>query len=105
MREYFELGKCNEGGGVLLLVTKVIERTATALKISARTLKGIGLENQFVDKTGPSRLVTPSKKRKYEKRIIKLDTFQIDAIRRHVYNFLAQKENPTLESLLVSSRD
>lgn len=108
LREYFEKERVN--GGPLISVEKVIERTAEALKLSKTTIVNISKEKYTqVEKqleieatAGPTKLVTPGKKRSRPRTVTKLDTFQEDAIRRHVYAYYHRKEHPTLDKLVVS---
>jgi hypothetical protein len=48
---------------------------------------------------GPSRLVTPGKKRKRVAKVTKLDSFQENGIRQHVYQYFLRREHPTLKKL------
>lgn len=108
VREYFEQERDN--GGPLITINKVIERTAAALKINKSTVVTISKEKcELQEKeegdeivAGPSTLVTPGKKRSRPRTVTKWDTFQEDAIRRHVYAYYQRKEHPTLNKLLVS---
>lgn len=117
LREYFELER--ENGGPLIDVNKVVERTAAALKISTATVTRIRREKEKKEKVAseeeeelestpePSNTVldTPGKTRCYKKQVTDLDSFQQDAIRRHVYGYYGRKEYPTLRKLVTSLRD
>lgn len=52
------------------------------------------------EETGePSKLATPGKKRRIERRVTNLDSFQEDAIRREIYAYYSRKEHPTIKKL------
>lgn len=109
VREYFEL-EC-QNRGPLIHVERVVDRTAAALRIHKNTVYRIGKEKEKKEKendeAGPSQslLETPGKKRNYEKRVTKMDAFQQDAVRRHLYGYYLRKEHPTLNKLLHSLRE
>lgn len=101
VREYFEREK--ENGAPLLPVARAVQRTAEATKINRSTVIGIGKEKYFTEElAGTSRLETPGKNRRRLKPVTELDTFQQDAIRRHIYAYYHRKEHPTLQKLLRS---
>ena len=104
LRDYFEKEK--EHGGPLISVSQVVDRTAAALSISKNTVVTIGKEKfKQSEEAGPSKLETPGKKRRIEKRVTNLDAFAEDGIRRHVYEYHSRKEYPTIKKLLVTLHD
>ena len=102
VREYFDREKANKGP--LIPVNNAIQRTADALKIHKNTVLRVCKEKELkeIQDDSNSQLSTPGKQRKREKTVTKLDTFQEDAIRRHVYQYYIRKEYPTLKKLLSS---
>lgn len=102
---YFEQEKNNRGP--LINVNQVVQRVADACDISPRTVKNIRKEGKAADKTeaGETILVTPGKKRKKSKPVTGIDTFDADAIRRHVYAYFSRKQVPTIPKLLNSLKE
>lgn len=120
VREYFEKEKKN--GGPLISVEKVVDRTAAALGIHRNSVSKIFKEKKTIEESaskvidvtntveesaeitdesnaGPSKLVTPGKKRKRVAKVTKLDSFQENGIRQHVYQYFLRREHPTLKKL------
>ncbi|XP_068085711.1 uncharacterized protein [Anabrus simplex] len=95
---------------------QVVERTSQTLGLSKRTVvqKGVLLQELKEKWTGePSSggnkaesgdlfLSTPGKKRFKPSPVTGIDSFQADAIRRHVYDYYSRKEYPVVAKLLVS---
>lgn len=104
VRAYFEQER--ENGKPLIEVNKVVERTACALNINKNTVVNIGKEKAKKEEegAGPSQalLETPGKSRRRRKTITNLDSFQQDAVRRHVYRYYEKREYPTLAKLYSS---
>lgn len=105
MVRYFEREKAN--GGPLINVNQVVQRVADACNISARTVVNIRKEGKSAEKSanGKPILRTPGKKRNRVKPVTNIDSFDSDAIRRHVYAYFSRKELPTIPKLLKSLRD
>ncbi|CAH4019877.1 unnamed protein product [Pieris brassicae] len=102
LRGYFE--KESRNGGPLLPVTQVRDRVAAALGISAPTVAKITKEafgSSGLEQNKPS---TPKKKRQPFK-VTAVDSFDADAIRRHIYDYYHRKEIPTLKKLVQSLRN
>lgn len=100
VREYFEKEKAN--GGPLISFNKVLERTAAACEVGKNLIVRIGKEKDdlltdFSD-TQP-KFHTPNKKRNIDKKVTKLDSFQENAIRQHIYSYYCRKEHPTINKL------
>ncbi|XP_049835642.1 uncharacterized protein LOC126279521 [Schistocerca gregaria] len=95
----------------------VVERTSKTLGISARTVVSKGVLLQNLEDTEVSRnaselsgsnntfLSTPGKKKKRPSPITGLDSFQADAVRRHVYAYYSRKEYSTVAKLLISLKE
>ncbi|XP_068081862.1 uncharacterized protein [Anabrus simplex] len=95
---------------------QVVERTSQTLGLSKRTVvqKGVLLQELKEKWTGePSSggnraesgdlfLSTPGKKRFKPSPVTGIDSFQADAIRRHVCDYYSRKEYPVVAKLLVS---
>lgn len=104
LRCYFEEERDN--GGPLISVTKVVERVAAALKIGQSSVKKVTREKCPENLHDPtSVLTTPGKLRSRASTKTDIDSFQEDAIRRHVYEYYRRKEFPTRKKLLVSLRE
>lgn len=105
LRSYFEEERRN--GGPLISVSKVIERVAAALKIGKTSVKKITREKCPGDLNEPttSVLSTPGKSRKRMCVKTNFDSFQSEAIRRHIYKYYERKEYPTLKALLASLKE
>lgn len=100
VREYFEKEKAN--GGPLISVNKVLERTAAACEVGKTLIVNVGKEKSNIQSDfteEDAKFLTPGKKRKIDKRVTKLDSFQNDAIRQHIYNYYRRKEHPTINKL------
>jgi ABC-type transport system involved in Fe-S cluster assembly fused permease/ATPase subunit len=98
LREYFVKERNN--GGPLISVDSVCLRVADALGISTRTVNNISKEaciSSSVQTKAKNKIT-----RKRIKPIIDKDSFEIDAIRRHIYNYYSDGEYPSLKKLLVS---
>lgn len=102
VRDYFDREKSNNGP--LLPVGQVVDRTCAALNIGKNTVVKICKEKRRHEESG-SKMVTPRKKRCIAKRVTKLDAFQKDAIRRHVYSYFTRKEYPTIKKCHVTLKE
>lgn len=102
VREYFENEKANNGP--LLPIHQVVKRTCEALKVGKNTVVNISKEKNKCLHSG-SKLKTPSKKVMKPKRVTGVDTFQKDAIRRHIYSYIMRKEYVTLKKLMISLKE
>ena len=116
VREFYERERIfvQEHGHPSIPADKVIERTAATLGLSIRTVIRKGSELQALKDANSSseaaiecetRLSTPGKKRKRAKTITLFDSFQEDAIRRHIYGYYSEKKYPTIPKLLFSLRE
>lgn len=104
VRKYFISEKENKGP--LLPVDKAVDRAAAALCINKNTVVSICKEKtKNINEGRPTKLETPNKKRIIRRRVTRLDTFQQDAIRRHIYSYYSRKEHPTLNKLHVSLKE
>lgn len=105
VREYFE--REAENGGPLLPISRVVARTAAAIKVSEITVMRISKEKYEKEaaEAGPSCLDTPGKKRNIQKRVTNLDPFAQDAIRRHIYSYYHNRKWPTLDRLHTTLRE
>lgn len=105
VRDYFDREKANKGP--LISVNKVIERTSAATKVSKNTVLSVCKEKNIVlgHGEGSTKLSTPGKNRRYEKRVTNLDPFQQDSIRRKIYDFYKRKECPTLNKIAVALKE
>ncbi|CAH0730272.1 unnamed protein product, partial [Brenthis ino] len=90
LRNYFDREAQN--GGPILPITSVVERVADALNIGQRTVRRITKKKYGETGTEENKLHTP-KKRKRAKPVVGIDSFDADAIRRHVYGYYLQKDN------------
>lgn len=99
LHEYFERESRN--GGPLIPVTQIRDRVSAALGITAPTVSKIikeGYGSSGMEQNKPS---TPKKKRQPFK-VTAIDSFDGDAIRRHIYDYYQRKEIPTLHNLVQS---
>lgn len=88
----------------LIPFTQIQQRTAAALGVSKNTVWRVTME-KFNSPEESSKLSTPGKKRSRKSAVTDLDSFQEDAIRRHVYDYYIRREHPTVKKLLVSLRE
>lgn len=95
LREYFEHEDLVNAP--LVPFRKVVERTAFALNIGRRTVDRI--TNEFRS-TGNVR--TPGKNHNKKSPVSEPDSFQLHAIRLHIYNYYRRQEYPTLHKLMTS---
>lgn len=102
LRDFFE--KESRNGGFLIPVTQVRDRVAAALGISAPTVAKITKEAYGSSGIEQNKLSTPKKKRQPRK-VTAIDSFETDAIRRHIYDYYTRKEIPTLKKLVASLRN
>lgn len=102
LRNYFDREAQN--GGPILPITSVVERVADALNIGQRTVRRITKKKYGETGTEENKLHTP-KKRKRAKPVVGIDSFDADAIRRHVYGYYLQKEYPTRKKLVHSLKE
>lgn len=79
--QYFEQEKQNKGP--LLGVSQVLEKGAQALGLGLSTIKRIKKETHLEATRQKPKFSTPGKKR--PDKSMKLDNFDADAIRRHIY--------------------
>ncbi|CAH0730341.1 unnamed protein product, partial [Brenthis ino] len=89
LRNYFDREAQN--GGPILPITSVVERVADALNIGQRTVRRITKKKYGETGTEENKLHTP-KKRKRAKPVVGIDSFDADAIRRHVYGYYTASE-------------
>lgn len=95
VRQYFER-QCGS-------VTKSIELTAEATKISTATVYRIKKEKIQHSADNPGKLLsTPDKKRVKKSPVTNIDSFDKTAIRNHIYSYYMRKEHPTMAKLLKS---
>lgn len=97
VRNFFEEEK--ENGGSLIPVRCVLRRTAKACGVSVSTVSKIAKEST------KGILTSPGKHRTRDKPVTNLDDFAKSAIRRHVYEYYARRELPTLNKLLRTLRE
>lgn len=108
LSKYFEAE--NQNGGSLIPVTKVRDRIKAALGISGPTVTKILKQayNNGTESEEGNNVRVPSPQRKRRRRkpcpITRIDNFDADAIRRHIYGFFERKEYPTLRKLTESLR-
>ncbi|KAJ4448602.1 hypothetical protein ANN_28370 [Periplaneta americana] len=88
----------------LIPFTQIQQRTAAALGVSKNTVWRVTME-KFNSPEESSKFSTPGKKRSRKSAVTDLDSFQEDAIRRHVYDYYIRREHPTVKKLLVSLRE
>lgn len=93
--EYFQKEKENKGP--LVSVEKVRVRVAAACGISEKSIQRI-----VKQKEEDGIVSTPGKKRPRLDIVNKMDSFDKDAYRRHIYSYYERKELPTLNKLVVS---
>lgn len=103
LRDYFERER--ENGGMLLSVSNVLDRVASALDIGRNTVSRITREKYGESTSKEKKLSTPNKKRPRKAPVTDIHSFDADAIRRHIYDFYNRKELRTLLKLVRSLRD
>lgn len=103
VRDYFQKEKDN--GGPLVPIEHVVKRTAAAMQISVATVVRINREKFGTSGAQENVLSTPGKHRIKVCPKTNMDSFQEDAIRRHIYAYYERKEYPTKKRLLVSLRE
>lgn len=98
-RDFFEeeARSIVERNAPLIPFERVRDRTAKALNVSKCTVSRVAVES-----INSPVIMTPGKSRPRQATVTNLDTFQQDAIRRHIYSFYARKEYPTVSKLLVT---
>jgi hypothetical protein len=73
--------------------------------ISKQTLARIIKEGKEVDKGMSASFSTPGKSHPKKKKVAAVDAFDVDVIRRSIYNFhVTQKHRPTLNTVLLLIR-
>lgn len=97
LRSYFERERQN--GGPLLPVEEVCNRVADALDVSKRTIIRVTKEKLGGSGMEENKLSTPNKKREKKCTQTEADSFDVDAIRNHIYRIYAENEIPTLKKL------
>lgn len=102
LQAYFE--RESQNGGPLLPVTQVKERVSQALGISTKTVYNINNEKFGASGSEENVLRTPKKKRR-QKPVTGVDSFDADAIRNHIYNYYTRHEYPTRSLLLISLKE
>lgn len=117
VRNYYEQESVfvKQNGHPSIPAHQVIERTAKTLGLSKRTVLRQGIKmhevEEAADGEGEARsssvtptiyLGTPGKKKFKPSPKTTTDSFQEDAIRRHIYNYYRLKEYPTIQKLLHS---
>lgn len=102
LRDYFERERQN--GGPLIPVENVIERVAQALGIGTSTVSRITKEKFGSVGTEEKKLSTPKSVNKKAPQT-DLDSFDVDAIRNHIYNYYERREFPTLLKLTKSLKE
>ncbi|CAH2090431.1 unnamed protein product [Euphydryas editha] len=103
LREYFEQELKN--GRSLLPLTNVRGRVADALGIAKSTVSQITKEKFGESSMEENKLLTPNKKRRKNHPVTNPDSFNVDAIRNHIYGYYARNELPTLRKLSNSLRE
>ena len=81
---------------------KLTFETAEATSYSQRTVTRIVTEKS---KISGSAFTSPAKRYKVDRKKIVLDDFDTKALQRLVHDFYCEKTFPTLDSLLVASKD
>lgn len=99
LRDYFERERQN--GGPLLPIDNVINRVAEALNIGRSTVSRITKEKFGETGAEEKKLSTP-KSRGRKPSIPELDSFNVEAIRNHIYGYYERRELPTLLKLTKS---
>lgn len=103
LRDYFERERTN--GGPLISIDRVVDRVAAALDIGRNTVSRITKEKFGETGMEDNKLTTPSKKRRRNASITDLDSFDIDAIRNHIFSYYDRNEYPTLVKLIKSLKE
>lgn len=103
LHNYFE--KESRNGGPLVPMTHVRDRVTAALGIGNGIVSKITKEHYGSNGMEQHKLSSPNKKRLMPHKVTAVDSFDADAIRRHIYDYYERKEYPTLKKLTVSLRD
>lgn len=101
VRDFFEREAQN--GGPILPVTSVLDRVADALDISKKTI--IKITKEKLGETGIEDNVLYSPNKRKRAKLTDVDNFDVDAIRRHIYNYYLRKEYPTLSNLVQTLKE
>ncbi|XP_045104714.1 uncharacterized protein LOC123500116 [Portunus trituberculatus] len=104
VREYFQNEK--DIGGILESITQVNRRTASAARVSERTVENINREGRKNAENHAPKFTSP-KKRQRSKPIAEdfFDNFNEGVLHRTVLQFYERKEIPTLEKILEEVKE